>query len=170
MNTGFPTPDAAIHHHETITGPPPCFTVGIVCFGWCEVFGLRDTIRRPSLPKMLNLLSSLKMTSSPKLPRLFVSCSFSEFQPAWLYSSPPIKGFFRATLPLQPAFLGTLRTVSAESDLTRDKNEVLACNSFRAPNFRSTLHLMGNFSRLGYGVHNFLSPSSFAILPAYQSS
>ncbi|KNC32721.1 hypothetical protein FF38_02238, partial [Lucilia cuprina] len=63
MNLSLPTPFAAIHP-QTMTDPPPCFTVQLTFCGNNSAFGFRQTFVRPSPPKTINLHSSVNITLS----------------------------------------------------------------------------------------------------------
>lgn len=61
IKTSLPTPNADIQL-QTITEPPPYFTVDFMFFIFKASLGFLHTMRRQSGPKMLNLLSSLNIT------------------------------------------------------------------------------------------------------------
>ncbi len=100
-----------VKHPQTVTEPPPCLTVGIIHFGSNFSFGLLQTITFPSDPKRLNFDSSDQTTVSQK--------SIDFFNISFAYLRRLIRfilltyGFFRATLPNNPASCALRRTVDA---------------------------------------------------------
>ena len=108
MKTKFPGP-LALYAPQTITLPPPCLTVGRKFLGSSSVFGLRHTLSKPSEQKMLNLLSSVKIT-------LFQNSSgsstyFRAYSRRFFSFLAEMNGFFLATQPRYPFSRRTFRTV-----------------------------------------------------------
>lgn len=80
--------------------PPPCFTVGMVFFGWCAVFFLQQTYLLELWPKCLALVLSDHYTFSCMLSGDFMYV-FEKFCRAWMFFFVR-KGFRLATLPHNP--------------------------------------------------------------------
>lgn len=107
MSFRGPTPFAETEPH-TITDPPPCFTVGRMQDLWYFSCGRRRMYTRRFVPKISNLLSSVKSTfiQSSSVQCLWSLANFNRF----LMFAGRKYGFLAATRPLRRYSFNTFRT------------------------------------------------------------
>lgn len=95
------------------TAPTPYFTVGIIFLGSWAVLGFRQTLFRPTIPKILYLLSSVNKSFFQKtIP--FCKCALAKSRRSWRFLA-KINCFLHAVLLLKPLWCKMFITVLDET-------------------------------------------------------